>query len=362
MGFRFYKSIKIAPGLRINLSKSGPSLSVGKPGATVNIGRRGTRTTVGAPGTGMSYSEQHAWGRPAGASKPGSQTSKSVGKPSTTSRKPASAPGSPTRPADTVNLSYVQRLNLSPEEQALLEGCQALAGGDEITALVKLRQAVHLADGAYLAGLLSLKQGQYGDAVSFLSYCLEKQSELGTLLRKYGLAAEISLPITEEVEAKITPHPEGVLLALAEAHQRLSQPADAVDCLRRLLQTQPQELIVRLALAELLVDNWPTDRAACDEAIQLAEGVSNESEYHAALLLYKARALRAIGLQEGARDMLTDVLRRTKDRSVELLCALRFERALAYQALGQTTESRKDFERIYALDTQYEDVAKRLGL
>ncbi len=58
MGFRFRKSIKLFPGVRINLSKSGVSTSVGVPGATVNFSDRGTRTTVGIPGTGMSYSER----------------------------------------------------------------------------------------------------------------------------------------------------------------------------------------------------------------------------------------------------------------------------------------------------------------
>ena len=58
MGFRFRKSIKLFPGLRINLSKSGVSASVGVKGATVNISDRGTRGTVGLPGTGISYSEK----------------------------------------------------------------------------------------------------------------------------------------------------------------------------------------------------------------------------------------------------------------------------------------------------------------
>jgi hypothetical protein len=55
MGFRFRRSIKLFPGVRINLSKSGTSVSVGKPGATVNIGHGRTTTTVGLPGTGLSY-------------------------------------------------------------------------------------------------------------------------------------------------------------------------------------------------------------------------------------------------------------------------------------------------------------------
>lgn len=56
MGFRFRRSIKLFPGVRLNLSKSGVSTSVGVPGATVNVGRRGVRRTVGLPGTGISYS------------------------------------------------------------------------------------------------------------------------------------------------------------------------------------------------------------------------------------------------------------------------------------------------------------------
>ena len=57
MGWRYRSSIRILPGLRINLSKSGASLSVGRRGATVNLGRRGIRTTVGLPGSGLSYSQ-----------------------------------------------------------------------------------------------------------------------------------------------------------------------------------------------------------------------------------------------------------------------------------------------------------------
>lgn len=57
MGFRFRKSIKIAPGLKVNLGLKGASLSIGGKGATVNVGKNGVRGTVGIPGTGISYSE-----------------------------------------------------------------------------------------------------------------------------------------------------------------------------------------------------------------------------------------------------------------------------------------------------------------
>ncbi|EGQ96012.1 hypothetical protein B7943_16580 [Vibrio cholerae] len=57
MGFKFRKRIKIAPGLHVNVSKSGVSTSIGKPGATVNVGKKGVKTTVGIPGSGLSYSQ-----------------------------------------------------------------------------------------------------------------------------------------------------------------------------------------------------------------------------------------------------------------------------------------------------------------
>ncbi|HIF9161595.1 DUF4236 domain-containing protein [Photobacterium damselae] len=57
MGFKFRKRIKIAPGLHVNISKSGVSTSIGKPGATVNIGKKGVNATVGIPGSGLSYSQ-----------------------------------------------------------------------------------------------------------------------------------------------------------------------------------------------------------------------------------------------------------------------------------------------------------------
>jgi hypothetical protein len=58
MGFGFRKSIKILPGVRVNVSRSGVSTSIGGRGASVNIGKRGTYLNAGVPGTGLSYRER----------------------------------------------------------------------------------------------------------------------------------------------------------------------------------------------------------------------------------------------------------------------------------------------------------------
>jgi hypothetical protein len=55
MGFRFRKRLKIAPGVHLNISKSGISTSVGPAGLTTNLQAGKQRTTVGIPGSGLSY-------------------------------------------------------------------------------------------------------------------------------------------------------------------------------------------------------------------------------------------------------------------------------------------------------------------
>lgn len=57
MGLKFRKSIKIAPGVKLNLGKKSAGISIGgKHGGISYNTRTGTRARVSAPGTGLSYS------------------------------------------------------------------------------------------------------------------------------------------------------------------------------------------------------------------------------------------------------------------------------------------------------------------
>lgn len=59
MGFRFRKSIKIAPGVRLNVGTKSVGISAGVKGARISTNTRtGTRATVGIPNTGLSYSQK----------------------------------------------------------------------------------------------------------------------------------------------------------------------------------------------------------------------------------------------------------------------------------------------------------------
>ena len=58
MGFRFRKSVKVAPGVRLNLGKKSAGISVGVKGAGVSINSKtGITSHVSIPGTGLSYAE-----------------------------------------------------------------------------------------------------------------------------------------------------------------------------------------------------------------------------------------------------------------------------------------------------------------
>jgi hypothetical protein len=58
MPLRFSRRLSIVPGLRVNLSKSGASLSIGHRGAWYTVGPRGQRATLGVPGTGLFWTEK----------------------------------------------------------------------------------------------------------------------------------------------------------------------------------------------------------------------------------------------------------------------------------------------------------------
>ncbi|MCI7713098.1 MAG: DUF4236 domain-containing protein [Clostridiales bacterium] len=59
MGMRFRKSIKIAPGVRVNVGKKSAGISVGGKYGGVSVNSKtGARARVSAPGTGLSYSSK----------------------------------------------------------------------------------------------------------------------------------------------------------------------------------------------------------------------------------------------------------------------------------------------------------------
>lgn len=62
---RFRKTVNICKGVKVNLSKSGMSCTVGVKGLSVNVGRNGVYLNTGIPGTGLYDRRKIAGGRSA---------------------------------------------------------------------------------------------------------------------------------------------------------------------------------------------------------------------------------------------------------------------------------------------------------
>jgi hypothetical protein len=103
LSFRFWRRIRIASGVTLNLSKSTASLSFGPRGAKNIVSPRGNRVTSGLPGTGLFHTAHEP--RPASA---------------------ANAPRVAQR--DRLNRGFFQRLFTREDERAQVDGLKALDG------------------------------------------------------------------------------------------------------------------------------------------------------------------------------------------------------------------------------------------
>ncbi len=336
MGFRFFRRWNILPGISLNLSKSGPSISFGTRGARITVGAKGVRGTVGIPGTGFYYTKQIL-----GSGKRGGARSKSDGFESD---------------PKTGGSSSLAR----PEDQSLWKACRALADGDPATALEHARRAEVTADGCFIGGLAAMANGDPQEAVRLLSRSLVDPRKLGETLGRLGADFSMRVPIAEGVQALVRPDAEGAMLALAEACQQAGRTTDAIGWMERLLAAMPDDAVARLSLAELLIENSPDSHAAWNRVLALTEGASGQSAIGCGLLLYRARALRRLGRPRDAALAATQALRVLRGRPPELLRELRYERALASLDLGETERARVDLRRVFEEDPYFEDVADRL--
>lgn len=352
MAFRFFRRIKLAPGLTLNLSKRGGSLSFGPQGAKMTVGTSGVRRTVGLPGTGLWYTE-----------KVGTRSRSHSGcRRSSSPTRDGKVPPTPAvRPEDRLDLGFFRRLFTPQGEEDFVDGMRQLVLGHDRKAYEHLTNALHLADAAFMAGMLALKFERFQEARQYLGYARQKHAGLGKYFAKYGIDAAVSLPITERISAQVGPSMRSILLAMAEAHQGLGEWREAVRALHKLHEKDPHDPVVLLSLTELLVEEVG-DKRACQQVVKLTKDVDNQSELHAAILLWKGKTLRLLGLPTAARDTLTAAFRRKKDRDDELLRAIQYERALVYEALGRKSRARQELEKLYAEAPDYEDVAARLGL
>src|SRR4051794_33668247 len=70
MSWRFRRSFRVIPGVKLNLSKRGLSCSIGGAPLTLNVGPRGVYGTASIPGTGISLRHRFGSGSEPSSSQP----------------------------------------------------------------------------------------------------------------------------------------------------------------------------------------------------------------------------------------------------------------------------------------------------
>jgi tetratricopeptide (TPR) repeat protein len=327
--FRFRRSIKLGPGVRLNVGKTGIGVSAGVRGARRTFHSSGRETSsVGIPGTGLGYVQ-----------------TKSAGK-ARASEATAALPltGKPGLFAPKHEKEFYKALQAyakgeTEEARKLFESASAKDEGERV-----------LADDL-LAGIVNATSGKLDEAIRYLETVVASEVELpDELMTKYLSGGGIAVGVTERVRVAVEWGSLAAALTLVECYQAQERTEEAIGVLQQLADAEPSPALI-LSLCDLY-----SETGAWDEIVDAAAGVTNEDDVTLEIRLLRARALREQGLDEAALGVYKDALR-SKKRDPELLKDARYERGTLLLARGRTAQAMKDLQAVYADDPHYKDVA-----
>lgn len=324
MGFRMRKSIKLAPGVRLNVSKSGVGASVGGRGGRYSVHSSGRRTVSAGGGVipGVYYQETAG-----GSSKGGAQpaASSSVGR----SKKPG--------------------LFAPKGEKELYKAVKAQ--DPKAMKLVGDEHPDFRLSSYSLAGLLMLaSDSNQSEQLLADAFATGKDPGADKFVSTY-LYTHLELHVAQGITAELPINRDAVGLALAELKQERGDLSGAIDVVEQLEPTTYSAV----SLAELYAQaqRW-------DDVIQLTDEMRNEDDATALLCVFRGQAFREQGYYDAAHESLKEALR-SRSRAAPIRHLALDERAQNYLAQGKKAMARKDLERILAEDSDYDGVRERLA-
>ena len=325
MGFRARRSIKIAPGVRLNVSAKSIGVSAGVRGARVSVNSSGRTTrTVGIQGTGISHTR---------TTSSGARTS--TGRPT-----PQSQPPRPVRP------KKVKPGLLAPAwEKQLFKQLDGTPDAAAIHAIGQQNPAV--APTAAMVELLRVSlPGEDAPRVrSLLSYLFDAGYDPATdpFIDKYVQASTVTIPVATGIGAVSGWDRQALGLLAAELEQAAGDHDRAIAIVEQLEPTT----VAAVSLAELYAE-----RERWADIVDLTNGLANDDEAGMFLLIQRGTALREQGYFEAARESLKEALR-VRSRPSELRNLAWVARGHTYLAEGKKAMARKDYERVLADDASY---------
>jgi hypothetical protein len=328
MGFRMRKSMKVAPGVRLNVSKTGLGGSVGAGGVRYSAHSSGRRTVSARSGVpGVYYQKSAGGGRSKGGGSPSRANAESE------------APAAPKKPG-----------LFAPKGEKELYKAVKSQDPQAMKRVGEQHPDFRLA--AYSIAGLMIFQDEPTEAERLLGEAFGTGNDPAAdkFISTY-LFTRLELSIAEGVSAEVPINRDAVGLALAELKQDAGNLDGAIGVVEQLEPTT----YAAVSLAELYAETgrW-------DDVIQLTEGVKNEDDAAALLCVFRGQAFREQGFHEAAHEALKEVLR-SRSRAPEIRHLALAERAQNYLAQGKKAQARKDLERILADDSAYEGVREQLA-
>jgi tetratricopeptide (TPR) repeat protein len=339
MGLRFFRRMKLAPGLTLNISRSGPSFSFGPRGMKYTIGPRGTRTTFGVPGTGLHYTTSSGRGN--------GQRKISRG---------AKAPSTSTGP----DLGLFRRMFTSPEERQLVDGLRLFLAGDTAKAYQLFSSCSSPLDAVFMRGFIALGQGTYLDAEKNLVRCRATHEDLGKAIGKYMQDFTLSLRVTDYIDASVDVDDRGAALALVEALQAQQKFDEAIQVARDLWNRNATDTVICLSLCELVIANPSASSTDLDDIVQMSSTILNDDPIHTNILYLRGAAMFRMHFADAGIKQFSAILRKKKGRPPELMYQIRYLRGRLYEQKGSRARARKDYELIYTENPGFKDVSGRL--
>lgn len=321
--------MKIAPGVRLNFSKSTLGLSFGVPGARVSVNSRGeVYTSAGIPGTGLYNVERTSLkGRKGRRKKP--------------------------KPGEFVEQIPAPGFFAPREQKALYRALKANTAEVLLEVGNNFPHIKYVTEALIFPRLIMNNTTEIEALTERAREIWKRRSDLekNILFTDYAKGLEITLKVAPGVSIPMQYGFDAFGLSFIEVLQMGEKYEEA------------------LAVAESLSPNQATALAVCENELQLGrwkdvlettEEIENVDDATALLLIYRAIALREQGLYDAAIETLR-LARSSKKRNEDVLNKALFERALCYEKLGKKAQARKDLEKILATDSDFPGVTEALS-
>ena len=276
MAFRFFTRKTLFPGVTLNMSRSGPSISVGPRGFRHTFGGRGRRTTVGLPGTGLHYSVQHT----------------KKGKKSNRRGMEGAAPA----PSVDAEIAQVE------SDRAFLRSVIAFQNGAELGDLSDLETSA-AGDAKWILGVCAFRSELWDSAISYLRAAIAA-GDLGDLCARNEVSLQVPLPITPEVIAHIEPEEFATKLALVEALQAAGDLKEALLILKNMNAAAPDDFVISMSLAEVAFELDDGRSMSMPKLAEILSRAKLDPDLAWVLWFHTARAQTRSGLHEEATACL----------------------------------------------------------